>query len=152
MTFEFAALGFGVPWALGAFVVLPVIWWLVKVNPPAPRLVQFPAVRFLFGLRREEQTPSKTPLWLLLLRFVIATLIILAVARPLINPLPQLSGSGPLLVVIDDGWASAEGWQERIETLRALVGQADREGRSIVLARAAPQPSAGSGVSLEVIC
>ena len=150
MTFEFAALGFGVPWALGAFVVLPVIWWLLKVNPPAPRLVQFPAVRFLFGLRRQEQTPSKTPLWLLLLRFVIATLIILAVARPLINPLPQLSGSGPLLVVIDDGWASAEGWQERIEVLKALVGQADREGRNIVVARAAPRSKAGSELSKDV--
>ncbi len=150
MTFEVAALGFGVPWALGAFVVLPVIWWLLKVNPPAPRLVQFPAVRFLFGLRREEQTPSKTPLLLLLLRFVIAGLIILAVARPLLNPLPQLSGSGPLLAVIDDGWASAEGWQERIETLKGLVGQADREGRSVVLAHAAPRPSVGSEVSLQV--
>ena len=150
MTFGLATLGFAVPWALGALVVLPVIWWLLKVNPPAPRLIQFPAVRFLFGLRRQEQTPDKTPLWLLLLRLIIATLIILAVAGPLVNPLPRLSGSGPLLVVIDDGWTSAMGWKKRLETLKALIGQADREDRNIIMARAAPRPSAGGDAAIEV--
>ena len=150
MTFGLATLGFAVPWALGALVVLPVIWWLLRVNPPAPRLIQFPAVRFFFGLRRQEETPAKTPVWLLLLRLIIATLIIFAMAGPLVNPLPQLSGSGPLLIVIDDGWASAMGWKERIETLKALIGQADREDRNIIMAHAAPRPSGGGEADVEV--
>ena len=150
MTLGFAALGFAVPWALGALVVLPAIWWLLKVNPPAPRMIQFPAVRFLLGLRGEEQTPAKTPLWLLLLRLVIATLLILSVAGPLLNPSPRLAGQGPLLLIIDDGWASAIGWKNRIQTLITLIEQGARDDRNIIIARAAPDLSVDGDTSIEI--
>ena len=55
-------LAFGAPWVLLALVVLPVIWWLLRVTPPAPKRVQFPAVRLLLGLQQGEETPARTPL------------------------------------------------------------------------------------------
>ena len=109
----FGPLVFTVPWMLAALAALPVLWWLLKVTPPAPRLIKFPAIRLLFGLREQEKTPAKTPLWLVILRLVLATLIILALAHPLLNPGARLAGGGPLLLVVDDGWAAAGNWPAR---------------------------------------
>ena len=66
------------PWILAALVSLPVLWWLLRIIPPAPRYVRFPAIRFLLGLEPEEQTSARTPPWLLFLRLLLATLLILA--------------------------------------------------------------------------
>ncbi|MEE1544291.1 MAG: BatA domain-containing protein, partial [Alphaproteobacteria bacterium] len=49
-----AALSFATPWLLATLAALPVIWWLLRVNPPAPRQLAFPAVRLLLGLRETE--------------------------------------------------------------------------------------------------
>ena len=79
-------LAFAAPWLLLGLAVLPVLWWLLRVTPPAPRRVRFPALRLLLGLQPREETPAKTPLWLILLRMALAALIILALAHPLLNP------------------------------------------------------------------
>ncbi len=71
---------------LGALLMLPLIWWILRISPPAPRMVRFPAIRLLFGLRQDEETPARTPLWLLLLRMLLAALVILALAHPILNP------------------------------------------------------------------
>ena len=47
---------FAAPWLLLALAVLPVLWWLLRVTPPAPRTENFPAIRLLLGLRAAEET------------------------------------------------------------------------------------------------
>ena len=64
------SLAFASPWLLAALAALPVIWWLLRVTPPAPRRIAFPALRLLLGLAPREETPARTPLWLILLRMV----------------------------------------------------------------------------------
>src|ERR1700739_4636801 len=93
------ALAFASPWLLLGLAVLPVLWWLLRVTPPAPRRVRFPALRLLLGLAPREDTPAKTPLWLILMRMALIALVILALAHPLLNPSAQLAGDGPLLLV-----------------------------------------------------
>ncbi len=130
---------FATPWVLAALLVLPVLWWLLRVTPPAPRIVRFPAIRLLRDLVAREETPARTPWWLLLLRLVITALIILALAGPLLNPRSALPGSGPLLLVVDNGWAAARDWPTRRRALDDLINQADRQQRPvIVLVTAAP--------------
>ena len=85
-----------------------------------------------------ERTPARTPWWLLLLRLVIAALLILALAGPVLNPAPRLGGSGPLLLVVDNGWAAAKHWDQRIAVARDLLQQAEREGREVLLLETAP--------------
>lgn len=131
---SFGPLAFAQPWLLLVLAGLPVIWLLLRVMPPAPRRLPFPAIRLLFGLRPPEETPARTPLWLLLLRLAIAALIIVGLAGPLLNPLARLAGSGPLLLVVDDGWAAARDWTARQNTLGTLLEQADREGRPVMIA------------------
>src|SRR5690348_10176176 len=122
---------FAAPWLLVGLAALPILWWLLRVTPPAPRRVRFPALRLLLGLSPKEETPAKTPLWLILLRMVLAALIILALAHPLLNPSARLAGKGPLVLAVDDGWAAARQWDARRAALDRLVDQAEREGRRI---------------------
>ncbi len=125
---DLGSLAFAHPWILLALAGLPLIWLLLRVTPPAPRRLTFPAIRLLLGLRPPEETPARTPWWLILLRLAIAGLVILGLARPLLNPATQLTGSGPLMLVIDDGWAAARHWQARRGVLDDLLGQAERAG------------------------
>ncbi|MFN9974765.1 MAG: BatA domain-containing protein, partial [Phycisphaerae bacterium] len=98
-------LAFGAPWVLLGLAVLPVIWWLLRVTPPAPRRVAFPAVRLLLGLPQGEETPARTPLWLLALRMLIAALVILALADPYLNPQIANQKKSAIVIVVDNGWA-----------------------------------------------
>jgi hypothetical protein len=127
------SLAFASPWLLLALAGLPIIWWLLRVTPPAPRRIAFPAIRLLLGLVPHDETPARTPLWLILLRMALAALVIVGVAHPLLNPQARLAGSGPIILVIDDGWAAAHDWPARQAALGDLLAEAEREGRQIVL-------------------
>jgi hypothetical protein len=134
------AFAFAAPGMLALLLALPVIYWLLRLIPPLPKLVRFPAIRLLIGLEPSEQTPMKMPWWLLLLRLLLATALILAVARPLLNPQADLPGRGPLLLVIDDGWSSAPGWSTRTAHAERLIQRAERANRPVVIVGTAPAP------------
>ena len=139
------SLAFASPWMLAVLAGLPAIWWLLRVTPPAPRRILFPAVRLLMGLRHTEETPARTPWWLLALRLFLAALIITALARPLINPGARLIGDGPLLIVVDDGWTAAARWDMRREALDGIIDQAARESRPVALLTTAPPQDGRAG-------
>ena len=128
-----AGLTVGVPYVLWAMLGLPVIYWLLRVTPPAPKRIVFPPLRLLFGLKATEETPARTPLWLLLLRLLAAAIAILALAEPLYDPTPVARGNGPLVLVVDNGWPSAAQWQTRQAAMnRALTG-ATRDRRQVMI-------------------
>lgn len=135
---SFGALVFTSPWLLLAFIVLPAIWWLLRISPPLPKRVRFPAIRLLVGLDRDEETPAKTPLWLLILRLVLASILILALANPVWNPAPTTTGSGPLLIITDNGWAAATHWRVRSNAMDALIASAKRDDRPVLVVGTAP--------------
>jgi hypothetical protein len=135
------SLAFVSPWLLLALAALPIVWWLLRVTPPAPRRVAFPAIRLLLGLVPREETPARTPLWLILLRMVLAALVILAVAHPLLNPEARLASTGPILLIVDDGWTAARDWPARQAALTGLLAEAEREDRQVVLVTTAATPT-----------
>ncbi len=126
-------IAFAAPWILSAFVLLPALWWLLRITPPSPRQIRFPAVRMLLGLESSEETPSRTPLWLVLLRLAAATLLIIALAHPLLNPGAELTGNGPMILVVDGGWAAARDWPARQKAMDQVLDQADRNGRAVIV-------------------
>ena len=79
-------LGFAQPLVLLGLLSLPVLWWLLRLVPPRPRRIDFPPTRLLFEIAPKEETPSRTPWWLTLLRLTLAALVIIAAAGPLWNP------------------------------------------------------------------
>ncbi len=130
------SLAFANPWMLAALAGLPLLWLLLRVTPPAPRMERFPAIRLLYRLRSEEETPDTAPWWLILLRLLLAALVILAVAHPIRNADEAFSGvGGALVIVVDDDWAAARRWNDRITVMEGLVDRAERDGRPIFLLR-----------------
>ncbi len=134
------SLAFASPWVLVALPALPLLWWLLRVTPPAPRREVFPAIRLLLGLSATAETPAHTPLWLLLMRMLAAALVIVALARPILDAGQALEGSGPVLLVMDDGWASAHDWPQRQSVAQAVLDRAERAGRQVALLTTAPSP------------
>ena len=140
---------FTTPLILLALVLLPILWWLLRATPPAPRAQNFPAIRLLAALRPKEETPARTPWWLLALRLAAATLIIVGLAGPILGGAGHgLAGPGPLLLVIDNGYAAAPDWPARLEAANTILDQADRQNRKISLLPTAASPDAPRGSAL----
>jgi hypothetical protein len=129
---------FASPWVLLALATLPLLWWLLRVTPPAPRREVFPAIRLLLGLSAHAETPARTPWWLLALRILAAALVIVGLARPVLDAGLALPGSGPVLLVLDDGWAAAVDWPRRLAAADGILDRAERAGRDVALLATAP--------------
>jgi hypothetical protein len=131
-------IGFAHPWLLATLLLLPLLIWLLRVTPPAPRLLAFPAVRLLIDLQRREESSARTPWWLLALRILAAALVIIGLARPVLNAGQAPGGSGPLLLVVDDGWAAGPDWGARLAAAEEALAEAERAGRPVALLTTAP--------------
>ncbi len=129
------ALAFLNPWLLGALASLPLIYWLLRTVPPRPRQIAFPPTRILVGLENREKTPAKTPWWLLLIRLLAAALVIFALADPVLNPNREqaMKGDGPLVIAIDNGWASAARWNEREAMIERYIVSAEQQSRPVIV-------------------
>ncbi|AUH34873.1 DUF4159 domain-containing protein [Paracoccus tegillarcae] len=126
-------LGFLTPWILAALAVLPVLWIILRAMPPSPRLQDFPGVGLLLGLRDPVPVARRTPWWLLLLRLAAMALLILAFAGPVWKPVLRQAEPGPLLIVMDAGWAAAPGWAERQARAERALQDAAADGRPAAL-------------------
>ncbi len=134
-----ASISFVAPSLLAAFIALPLIWWLLRLIPPKAFTARFPAVRLLEKLVTKEQSPAKSPPWLLFLRIGLVGAVILGIAQPLFNPARGLRGSGPLVLVVDDGWASAADWPARRRAMGEIINQAKRANRAVIIVATAVQ-------------
>jgi hypothetical protein len=121
------------PWVLSGFAALPIIWFILKVMPPAPKRINFPATHFLSGLVPEDIKSEDTPLWLRLLRLLIVALIIIAFAHPVSKPEDTTSWRGAMRLVIDNSWAAAPTWSQQIQKAEELLKLAEREKSQIFI-------------------
>ncbi|HEX3497559.1 MAG TPA: BatA domain-containing protein, partial [Methylocella sp.] len=130
-------LAFAFPFVLAALAGLPLLYFLLRITPPRPALVPFPPLRLILGFRPREETASRTPWWLLLLRLAVAASLIFAMAGPVLNPLPAGAARGEsLLVVLDDGWPAASGWERRIAAAARQIAAAERNSQLAAVAAA----------------
>ena len=138
---------FAHPFALLGLLVLPIIWWLLRATPPEPQRKELPSLALLDDLDPREETPDKTPWWIIALRFAAAALAILGFARPSYQPVQTGDMvSGPILIIMDDGWTSAPRWREMRRTALAMTDIAAEEGLGVGLVFTAP-----GGVAPETI-
>src|SRR5665213_1916792 len=128
-----SGISFASPWILLGLIVLPAIWFLLRVTPPSPRKVVFPPLRLLLGLNATEEAPARTPWWLLLLRLIAAALIIAALAQPMIGEPPTPIGNGPLVLFVDNGWTAAHAWKDREAAISDALNASSRQGRPVAI-------------------
>ena len=126
---------FGAPTILLGLLVLPIIWWLLRMTPPRPVVEIFPPLAILTQIPKREETPQKSPWWLTLLRLILAAAVIIALARPLLNPEnPALEQTDTLAIMIDNSWATTTDWPARVTTARALINEAGENDQKIAMA------------------
>lgn len=127
-------LAFTAPWVLVGLLALPVLWWLLRVTPPKPKAVTFPPMRLLAEVRVEEETPARTPWWLTLLRLLLAMAVIFALSGPVFRPSADgLAGSGPVWLILDNGYSAAPDWAARVRTAESVIDGARDAGRPVLL-------------------
>ncbi|MEL6784365.1 MAG: DUF4159 domain-containing protein [Pseudomonadota bacterium] len=130
-------LAFGAPFVLIGLLALPLIWWLLRLTPPKPREEVFPPTAILAEMDKREETPARSPWWLTLLRLLMAAFVILALAEPIWNPQEKIArGDGPLLILLDDGWASAPDFEARKRMASQILDEAETDERPVALALA----------------
>ncbi|KWT64132.1 hypothetical protein APY04_3396 [Hyphomicrobium sulfonivorans] len=144
------ALTFLSPWLLASLAALPIIYWLLRTVPPSPRQVTFPPTRILVGLENKDKTPAASPWWLTLIRLLAAALFIFALADPVMNPTREaaLKGTGPIAIVVDNGWSSAAHWDQRKRMIDRLITDAEGQSRAVVIVPTAPT-SKGATAQIE---
>ena len=125
-------LTFLAPLTLLGLLVLPIIWWLLRVTPPSPKKEAFPPLRILKDVVTEEETPDSTPWWLLLFRILMGAIIAIALARPILQQAEGIT-TRPLTLVIDDGWDAAPNWSNVIREAEAKVADARRKNMDVLL-------------------
>jgi len=132
---------FAAPWALAALAALPLLIWLLRATPPPPVRAMFPPLRLLLDLRTEETQRHRAPWWLVLVRAVVASLLILGFAKPSWRPPgAQAAAAGPLLLVVDDGWTSAPHWPSlRTAALAAVEETAQAGGGPVTIVTTTPR-------------
>lgn len=111
------ALTFDMPWLLAASALLPLLWLILRVTPPATRKLVFPAASLLAGIGELRPKSARTPFWLLLLRMAAIALLVIGFSGPnwRINAGigAGLDGAEAVLIVMDAGWPAAPDWQAR---------------------------------------
>lgn len=144
-------MSFLVPWALAGLLVLPVIWWLLRLKPPMPKRIVFPPIVLLQRLTSERESPARIPPWLLMLRLAMAALIVLGMAAPLLNADTELAGKGPVYVIVDDGWAASAGWPARQAALGDILDHAERSNRSVIVTTTAPHADGAPAAAVQML-
>src|SRR5262245_40495904 len=141
-------LGFAQPLVLLGLLSLPILWSLLRLVPPRPRRIDFPPTRLLFEIAPKEETPSRTPRWLTLLRLTLPALVIIAAAGPMWNPpLATADRAAPLLILVDDGWPAASTWDARLRASDEMIARAAADNRGVAVL---PLSETGRDVSLQV--
>ena len=114
---SFGLLYFGMPLALLGLVVLPALWWILRALPAPFKRQILPSTALLQNLQSTEETPDRTPWWIILFRALIVTFAILGLSQPSFSPIDEedTSLSDSILIVIDDGWTSAPEWDRFVQ-------------------------------------
>ena len=125
-------LTFLAPLGLLGLIVLPLIWWLLRATPPRPKDQIFPPLRIFKDIPQDEETPDRTPWWLLLFRLAMVAILAIALARPFLTE-RDTQISRDIVMVIDDGYGAAANWSQISSEAEARLVGARRENLNVML-------------------
>jgi len=129
---SFGGLTFLAPLVLIGLLTLPLVWWILRISPPKPREQIFPPLRILEGVQAEEETPAGTPLWLLIFRLLMVSLVAVALAQPILKSTQSDAVSRPT-ILIDQSVFSAPVWNDLIDEAERLTRIAQRNNLDVSL-------------------
>lgn len=123
-------MSFASPLVLAGLVLLPVLVWLLRAMPPQPVREVFGGMFFLERLSTSKQKPVRTPPIILIVRLLAFAALIIGLAGPRMGPEPEKI-SGPMTLVLGNGWDASQRWDERLDAARAEISRTDGEIRIV---------------------
>lgn len=120
------------PLTLLGLLALPLVWWILKISPPAPKKRLFPPVAILKDIVTDEETPQGTSLWVLLFRLLMVALAVFALSLPLFQQSDD-EGTAPLTLILDDSVASAPLWNDMLDDARQRLREAQTNNQDVIL-------------------
>ncbi len=138
--FNIGPVAFAEPWLLLSLMGVPLVWFMLRTMPPVPNTYKFSALWLITQSQSSRQFTDRAPLWIVIIRLTYISLLIIALANPKMHSFQHLNGSHPLLIVIDNGWASGSGWQQRSQTANKLISAAELKKKDIFVATTAREP------------
>lgn len=133
-------LSFLSPYILLALLALPLLWRLMRATPPAPRNQTLPTLRFLANLPRRAITPRSTPWWLLALRLILATCLILGLSAPVVRKQTETPLPKTINLVMDNSWASQSVWPEMLRAANNIIDRAANQNTTLTIITTTPEP------------
>lgn len=134
---------------LAALALLIPFYLMMRSIPPRPKEEDFPFIRLLLDLKTDEQEADKMPWWQRAINMAAVASIAVAAAGPNWIENPDFEGDGPVLVAIDNGWASAANWGARIEEITDIIRHAHNDDRQIIILPTAPSAN-NIGIEMSV--
>lgn len=128
----FTALSFTSPLILMALLGLPLVWYLLRLNPPQPQRIILPTIRFLYDTKTPPPKPLTPPLWLLILRSLIFLLLVFAFAQPIFKRNDLSIQNQTVLIIHDDYYIAGIDWQKRMSVLSGLLTDLDSAQNKIL--------------------
>lgn len=133
---SFGVISFLAPLSLIGLLILPLVWWILKITPPKPKIQTFPPLRLLQHILPKEETSSDMPLWLLILRLSLVALIAIALAQPTFTQPDNVRTSNAseqsLVLIMDNGWAAAANWPRLRKEAQNYLSQAQRQNKTVL--------------------
>ena len=126
-------LGFLYPSLLWGLLLLPALYLLIRLLPPRPQTVTFPALDLLKNLTKRLPPPRTPPWWLMLLRMLAIAFFIVAMAHPLLKQDTANLNQSPMIVFVDNGWAAAQNWTPIKNRLRLILAHAQAENTPVYI-------------------
>lgn len=123
---------------LAALLLLIPFYMIMRSVPPKAKEQDFPFIKMLFDLTTDEQDTDKMPWWQRAVNLAAVSAVAIAAAGPKILDTPNFEGEGPVLIAVDNGWASGPEWNERVESMITIVRHAHNDGRQVMILPTAP--------------
>jgi hypothetical protein len=129
------------PLLLLALGLLPLLWWLMQLLPPAPQRIVFPALSLL-PQQTQITAQNRLPWWLMALRVLLAACMILGLAGPSCRNTAVSTPALRQTIIVDTGWTAATRFAELRSLAAKAINQNSQSGSQIRLISTAASPAA----------
>ncbi len=121
----FKTIGFINPYALWGLLSIPIIYYVVRSFPPAPKTFEFSSIYLLKSFNTKITTKSNCPLWLLIFRIFLILLLIAYYSKPYLDKSKINKDIENYVVYTDLGWSLASEWNKYKNTIHNIMLEAN---------------------------
>ena len=124
-------INFGNTFALIGLLSLPIIFFIVKLYPPTPREKKYSSFFLLKDILKTNNTKSKFPLWLLILRLLLCLLIIIFFSDPYLKKTSTTENYKNYVIIADNGWSITSNYQNYKNIIKDISIEAENHNKEL---------------------